>query len=72
MENFPFPTAPPQASLERALDLLVNLGAITPPQRVQSLDVAAMAIGKTLREEKTRRNERRGEKMMVKMRVVRG
>ena len=46
VENFPFPTAPPAASLERALDLLVNLGAISPPQRVQNLDLAALAIGK--------------------------
>ena len=48
VENFPFPTAPPAASLERALDLLVNLGAISPPQRVQNLDLAALAIGEDI------------------------
>lgn len=45
VENFPFPTAPPPESLTRALDLLINLGAISQPQRVQSLDMASMAIG---------------------------
>jgi HrpA-like RNA helicase len=45
VENFPFPTAPPHESLTRALDLLINLGAISQPQRVQSLDMASMAIG---------------------------
>ena len=48
VENFPFPTAPPQASLERALNLLVNLGAISPPKRVQSLTLQELAIGTEL------------------------
>ena len=44
IENFPFPSPPPPASLKRALDLLTHIGAISQPRRVKALDLAAMAI----------------------------
>ena len=44
IENFPFPSPPPSASLKRALDLLTHIGAISQPRRVKALDLAAMTI----------------------------
>lgn len=31
VEGFPFPTAPPKVTLKRALNLLINIGAIVKP-----------------------------------------
>jgi HrpA-like RNA helicase len=37
IESFPFPSAPPQSSIRRAITLLTQLGAFAPTQSVKSV-----------------------------------